>query len=173
MPRNYKEWKRATMHRQEQYIHMRGRINQHRSSAPMRATPFQLGGGASWFPPCNLNCFTCHPDAMDTSTDQTRVHLANAEEVLTRYHLNSTDARSPFYQPRGGVLVQTVERMGRRDFREVTYYSCGKKGHISRQCYQRNGPPPANQPSASSSWVVETDYQEQEVQVARVDVRPP
>ena len=42
MPRNYEEWKRATMCRQEQYIHMRGRINQHRGGAPMRATPFQL-----------------------------------------------------------------------------------------------------------------------------------
>ena len=57
MPRNYKEWKRATMHCQEQYIHMRGRMNQHRGSAPTHATPFR-GGGAGWFPPHNLNRFT-------------------------------------------------------------------------------------------------------------------
>ena len=63
--------------------------------------------------------------------------------------------------------------MGRRDFREVTCYNCRKKGHISHQCYQQNRVPPANQPSASSSRVVKTDYQEQEVQVTRVDMRPP
>ena len=97
MPCNYEEWKRATMRRQEQYIHMHGRINQHRGSAPTRATPFRGGGGAGWFPPCNLNRFTCHPDAMDTSANRTRVRLANAEEVLTHYHPNPTDPRSPFY----------------------------------------------------------------------------
>ena len=71
MPRDYEEWKRATMHRQEQYIHMKGRINQHRGAIPTRATPFRGGGGANWFPPCNLNRFTRHPDAMDTSADRT------------------------------------------------------------------------------------------------------
>ena len=40
MPRNYEEWKRATMCHQEQYIHMRRRTNQHRGSTPTCATPF-------------------------------------------------------------------------------------------------------------------------------------
>ena len=110
---------------------------------------------------------------MDTSANRTRVCLANTEEVLTCYHPNPTDPRSPFHQPRGGAIAQTVDRMGRRDFREVTCYSFGKKGHISRQCYQHNGPLPANQPSTSSGRVLEMDYQEQEVQVARVDACPP
>ena len=171
MPCNYEEWKRATMRRQEQYIHMRGRINQHRGAALTRTTPFR-GGGAGWFPPRNLNRFSHHPDTMDTSADRTRVRLANAEEVLTRYHPNQTDPRNPFFRPRGGAIAQTADRMGRRDFREVTCYSCGKKGHISRQCYQRNGTPPTNRPSTSSGRMLETDYQEQEVQVARVDAVP-
>ena len=83
MPRNYEEWKRATMRHQEQYIHMKGRISQHHGVAPTRATPFRGAGGAGWFPPRNLNRFSRHPDAMDTSADCTRVHLTNAEEVLT------------------------------------------------------------------------------------------
>ena len=172
MPCNYEEWKRATMCRQEQYIRMRGRINQHHGTTPMCATPFRGGGGAGWFPPHNLNHFSRHPNTMDTSADRTQVRLANMEEVLNQCHPNQTDPRNPFFRPRGGAIAQTADKMGRRDFREVTCYSCGKKGHISRQCYQRNGPPPANRPSTSSSRMLETDYQEQEVLVARTDARP-
>ena len=54
-----------------------------------------------------------------------------------------------------------VRRGGRTDFREVTCYTCGKKGHISRQCQQHvwNQPP---RPANSVSRVIDTNYQEQE-----------
>ena len=105
------------------------------------------------------------PNAMDTSADRTRARLADAEEVLERYSQNnpgSYQAPRGQFTPQGGAMG--VRRGGRTDFREVTCYTCGKKGHISRQCQQHVWNQPPRQ-VASSSRVIETDYQEQEMNV--------
>ena len=61
---------------------------------------------------------------------------------------------------------------GRTDFREVTCYTCGKKGYISRRC-QRHVWNQPQQPAASSSQVVDTDYQEQEMGGLQRNVQSP
>ena len=65
-----------------------------------------------------------------------------------------------------------VRRGGRTDFREVTCYTCGKRGHISCQCQQHSWNRPS-QPTASSSRVIDTDYQEQEAVGSQGNIRSP
>ena len=57
------------------------------------------------------------------------------------------------------------------DFREVTCYTCGKKGHISHQCKQHIWNQPGQTGPASSSWVIDTDYQEQEASGSQGNVQ--
>src|SRR5258707_11488542 len=88
-PRNYKEWKNATMRQQEQYIHMKAKLDLHRPqntnqhTAPTRGTwpPARTG----WMPQRNIvPRYPRDPNAMDTSADRTRVRLTNTEYVLAR-----------------------------------------------------------------------------------------
>src|SRR5258708_7100900 len=90
---------------------------------------------------------------MDTSADRTRVCLANAEYVLA--HDQQRNPRPPF-PPRGGAMG--TRRGPRTDLREVVCYSCGRKGHISRQCPSWNKP----RSHVNSIQSYDTDYREQE-----------
>ena len=63
-----------------------------------------------------------------------------------------------------------VRRGGCTDFREVTCYTCGKKGHISRQC-QKHMWNQSMQALASSSWVIDTNYREQKADGTHGDIR--
>ena len=51
-------------------------------------------------------------------------------------------------------------------------YTCGKKGHISCQCKQHMWNQPV-QATASSSQVIDTNYQEQETGGPRGDIQSP
>src|SRR5258708_31406477 len=58
-PCNYEEWKNATMHRQEQYIHMKAKLDLHHPKNPMLRQILTRGG---WVPSRNIvPCFTRDP----------------------------------------------------------------------------------------------------------------
>src|SRR5258708_38332196 len=98
-PCDYEEWKNATMCRQEQYIHMKAKLDLHRPKNPM---PQQIPTRGGWVPSRNIiPHFTCDPNAMDTSTDRTRACLANAEYVLAKDQQQNTH---PLFPPRGGAM---------------------------------------------------------------------
>ena len=67
-----------------------------------------------------------NPNAMDTSADRSRAQLAGSEEI---------DYTQPPYSPPN----RGRGRGGRPNGRDITCYNCGKKGHISRNCYQARG----------------------------------
>ena len=103
-PRNYKEWKNATIRRQEQYIHMKAKLDLHHPKNQLPRFPQQRGG---WTPTRNLVPRFRDPNAMDTSADRARARLADAEEVLERYGRNNAgtyQAPRGQYPPRGGAL---------------------------------------------------------------------
>src|SRR5882757_6268736 len=59
-----------------------------------------------------------------------------------------------------------------RDLRDVTCYSCGKKGHLSRNCSQHSWNRQSNRrqtlpPLTSSSRGADTDYYEAEQPIER------
>ena len=149
---------------------MKAKLDLHRPKNQLPRFPQQRGG---WTPTRNLVPRFRDPNAMDTSADHMRARLTDAEEVLERYGQNNAgpyQAPRGQYPPRGGTM--RARRGNRTDFREVTCYTCGKKGHISRQCQQHvwNQPP---RPVASSSRVINTDYQEQETGGTQGSVRSP
>ena len=149
---------------------MKAKLDLHHPKNQLPRFPQQQGG---WTPIRNLVPRFRDPNAMDTSADHTRARLANAEEVLERYGQNnvgSYQASRGQYPPHGGAMG--ARWGGRTDFREVTCYTCGKKGHISRQCQQHvwNQPP---RPIASFSRVIDTDYQEQEISGTQGNVWSP
>ena len=98
-PRNYEEWKNATIRRQEQYIHMKAKLDLHRPKNQLLRFPQQRGG---WMPTRNLVPHFQDPNAMDTSADQTQARLANAENVLGRY---SWDNLGAYQAPRGQFVL--------------------------------------------------------------------
>ena len=149
---------------------MKAKLDLHRPKNQLPRFPQQRGG---WTPTRNLVPHFRDPNAMDTSADRTRARLANAEEVLERYgrsNPGSYQAPQGQFTPRGGAMG--LRRGGRTDFREVTCYTCRKKGHISRQCQHHVWNQPSRQ-VASSSRVIKTDYQEQEANEPQKPVRSP
>src|SRR5258708_6286286 len=150
------------MRRQEQYIHMKGKLDLHRPQntnlrlLPARGTWGQTRGG--WVPSKNIvPRYTRDPNAMDTSADCTRVRLANAEYVLARDQQRNPH---PPFPPRGGAMG--IRRGPHTDLREVVCYSCGRKGHISHQCPSWNEPR-SSQLHVNTTQSYETDYEEQEL----------
>ena len=59
--------------RQQQYIHMKAKLDAHRGQVPK---PRNTGGSGRGYYPSNLP----NPNAMDTSADQTRAQVAEAED---------------------------------------------------------------------------------------------
>src|SRR5260370_16418577 len=58
------------------------------------------------------------------------------------------------------------------DFREVTCYSCGRKGHISQQCPSWNNSQ-QQQPQVNTIQTYNTDYGKQEPMLARMETKAP
>ena len=116
-PQMFEAWREATLRRQSQWFHMEARWNldkfQNTSKRPnFSQRAFQVLGR--------------HPDAMDTSADQSR-----ARNVATQEEPNSPwipkGARGGIPQPQGGFL----QRSGRPNFTDITCYICQQKGHIA------------------------------------------
>jgi hypothetical protein len=170
-PATFEAWKQAAMKKQQQYMHLQARLNSLKPPA-QKATPrfSPWGVPQSGWAPRNLP----NPNAMDTSADRTRARGAEAEDAQGRlagaeFILNQ---QRPPYPPRGGPRRGPMGRgRGRgppRDIREVTCYTCQRKGHFSRDCPQNH----ANTQSGSSRRS-ETDYYTQEPRVeARAGVTP-
>ena len=150
---------------------MKAKLDLHR---PRNQLPHFLQQQGGWTPTRNLVPHFWDPNAMDTSADQTQAWLANAENILERYNRSNTGV---YQAPRGQFIPQGgamgVRRGGRTDFREVTCYTCGKKGHISHQCQQHVWNQPGQATPASSSQVIDTDYQEQETGGPQGNVQSP
>src|SRR5260370_19515285 len=93
------------MHRQEQYIHMKAKLDLHHPQntnpcPPVRGTWAPARGG--WTPSRNLiPRYPRDPNTMDTSADRTQVRLANAEYVLAR---NQQRNQCPPFPLRGGAM---------------------------------------------------------------------
>src|SRR5260370_25288907 len=71
-PQNYEEWKNATMRWQEQYIHMKAKLDLHRpqnmNSRPPPAKGTWAPTRGRWMPSCNIMPqYPRDPNAMDTS----------------------------------------------------------------------------------------------------------
>ena len=116
---------------------------------------------------------------MDTSADRVRARLAGAEEVLERRQPGSYPPRNPPFPPRGGPRqgFQQGNHRPQRDLRDVTCYTCNRKGHLSRNCPQHNwNRQPNRRPPPSNSRSVETDYYDEPTQpverVARANTTP-
>jgi Zinc knuckle len=179
-PTTYEQWRRAVIKRQEQYVHLKARLNNFRPQTITTRNP----GRGSWMPPA----FQRDPNAMDTSAGRTRGRVAGLED-MTETELNKNAqfaSNNPFRQGyqrrtipppggwgRGGFSRGGFGRGGgqRQDPREVICYQCNQKGHFSRNCPQQ----PWNQNRGGSSRQAQTEYDEENLRTAQAvaDTRPP
>ena len=117
----YEEWRAAAIEQQKWFIHLKGRqegfkqrlekFKAPRNTQQSKRTPF----GAPKYEP------------MDTSPGRTRARLAEAEDFLPGGN-------------RWGQAVANPKR-AQNDIREVVCFNCNKKGHIARNCPQKQQRP--------------------------------
>ena len=116
----YEDWRTVAVEQQKRFIHLKGRQEGFKQrlekfkaphNAPQgRRTPF----GAPKYEP------------MDTSPGRTCARLAEAEDFLPGGN-------------RWGQVVANPKR-AQNDIREVICFNCDKKGHIARNCPQKQQP---------------------------------
>jgi hypothetical protein len=120
-PQDYDKWKRRLLQRQRQFIHVKTRLNNFRTTQTPRAPQNNWGPRSNYQAPrANRD-----PNAMDTSLDRIR---ARGGTVAT----DNTPQGKPPFPPRGGGQGNGF------DIRTVTCYRCNKQGHISRDCPQQS-----------------------------------
>ena len=113
----YEDWRTAAIEQQKRFIHLKGRqdgfkqrlekFKSPRTNQQGRRAPF----GAPKYEP------------MDTSPGRTRARLAEAEDFMPGGN-------------RWGQAVANPKR-AQNDIREVVCFNCDKKGHIARNCPQK------------------------------------
>ena len=113
----YEDWRTAAIEQQKRFIHLKGRqegfkqrlekFKAPRTNQQGRRAPF----GAPKYKP------------MDTSPRRTRARLAEAEDFMPGGN-------------RWGQAVANPKR-AQNDIREVICFNCDKKGHIARNCPQK------------------------------------
>ena len=113
----YEEWRTAAIEQQKRFIHLKGRqegfkqrlekFKAPRNTQPPKRAPF----GAPRYEP------------MDTSPGRTRARLAEAEDFMPGGN-------------RWGQAVANPKR-AQNDIREVICFNCDGKGHIARNCPQK------------------------------------
>jgi hypothetical protein len=158
-PRNYDKWKDAALRRQVEYVHCKNRREQLQGPRnPKLYNPF-------------IKYPRRDPNAMDTSADRGRVHLAGAEDVLHNegyqreqqrrstqmdQRLNISPAglppRPPF-PPRQGYFQQREKR----DMTKVQCFNCQGFGHISRYCTQGRVNKDLKRPGTSQARTLVTE----------------
>jgi hypothetical protein len=123
-PQDYDEWKRRLLQRQRQFIHVKTRLNNFRTTQTPRTPQNNWGPRSNYQAPRGNR----DPNAMDTSLDRVRARGGTVAAVTAD---NTPRGRPPF-PPRGGG------RGNGFDIRTVTCYRCNKQGHISRDCPQQS-----------------------------------
>ena len=113
----YEDWRTAAIEQQKRFIHLKGRqegfkqrlekFKKPQNTQQGRRAPF----GAPKYEP------------MDTSPGRTRARLAKAEDFMLGGN-------------RWGQAVANPKR-AQNDIREVVCFNCEKKGHIARNCPQK------------------------------------
>jgi hypothetical protein len=120
-PQDYDEWKRHLLQRQQQFIHVKTRLNNFRTTQTPRIPQNNWGPHSNYQAPRGNR----DPNAMDTSPGRIR---AQGSTVAA----DNTPRGSPPFPPRGGG------RGSGFDIRTVTCYRCNKQGHISCDCPQQS-----------------------------------
>ena len=143
----YEDWRTTAIEQQKRFIHLKGRqegfkqclekFKAPRNTPQPRKAPF----GAPKYEP------------MDTSPGRTRAHLVEAEDFLPGGN-------------RWGQAVANPKR-AQNDIREVVCFSCDKKGHIARNCPQKQQRPrqqcqwqPHSGPSRHRQAEVESNHEQ-------------
>ena len=143
----YEDWRTAAIEQQKRFIHLKGRqegfkqrlekFKTPRNNQQPRRAPF----GAPKYEP------------MDTSPGRTRARLAEAEDFMPGGN-------------RWGQAVANPKR-AQNDIREVICFNCDGKGHIARNCPQKQRRPrqqrqwqPRPGPSRNRQTEVETNHEQ-------------
>ena len=145
----YEEWRTAAIEQQKRFIHLKGqqegfkqrleKFKAPRNNQQGRRTPF----GAPKYKP------------MDTSPGRTHARLAEAEDFLPGGN-------------RWGQAVANPKR-AQNNPREVICFSCNNKGHIARNCPQKQQQPKCQwQPCPGPSRSRQIDAEESHEQVRAV-----
>ena len=113
----YKEWRTTMIEQQKWFIHLKGRQEGFKQRLERFKAPCTNQQG--WKMPFGAPKY----EPMDTSPGRTRARLAEAEDFMPGGNRWGQAAANP--------------KKAQNDIREVICFNCDKKGHIARNCPQK------------------------------------